>query len=127
MINSISINFAGGGSAPNWDMNPEGIGVQPMFADVNLSIDIIGGQTLNGPINRLQNALSFNFYANTELYDDRSDTITLDGSGTIKDGRKPNEKEEGDTNENNKNTSETSQSDINLDTFDTTQQQINTQ
>jgi hypothetical protein len=93
VINSISINYAGGGGAPNWDMNPEGIGVQPMFADVNLSIDIIGGQTLNGPINRLQNALSFNFYANTELCDDRADTITLDGSGSIKDGRKPNQKE----------------------------------
>jgi hypothetical protein len=91
IINSLSISFAGGGGSPQWDLNPEGIGVQPMIADVNLSIDIIGGQSLNGPINRLQNALSFNFYANTEFYDERADTITLDGSGTIKDGAKPNQ------------------------------------
>jgi hypothetical protein len=30
---------------------------------------------LNGPINRLQNALSFNYYANTHVYDVRADYI----------------------------------------------------
>jgi len=46
-----------------------------MIATVQMSIDLIGGQSLNGPINRLQNAVSFNYYANTEIYDPRADTI----------------------------------------------------
>jgi len=54
------------------DLNPEGIGVQPMIADVTLSFYFIGGHGLKGPIDRLQNALSFNYYANTEMYDERS-------------------------------------------------------
>ena len=32
-----------------WDLNPEGVGVQPMLATVNLSITILGGQSLEGP------------------------------------------------------------------------------
>ena len=50
-----------------------------------MSIDIIGGHSLNGPINRLQNAVSYNYYANTEIYDPRSDTIK---NGEIIDGLK---------------------------------------
>ena len=42
-----------------WDLNPEGVGVQPMLATVNLSITILGGQSLEGPISRLQNAFFF--------------------------------------------------------------------
>jgi len=49
-----------------------------MIANVQLSIDYIGGNTLAGPINRLQNAVSFNYYANTEIYDVRSDSV-VDG------------------------------------------------
>ena len=55
------------------DINPEGIGVQPMFAKVSLTLKLIGGQSLEGPITKLQNALSFNYYANTGVYDNRSD------------------------------------------------------
>ena len=62
-----------------WDLNPEGIGVQPMIADVQLDITFIGGQGLERPVERLQNALSSNFYANTEVYDPRS-TSTEDRS-----------------------------------------------
>ena len=80
-INSLSIAYDG----PQWDTNPEGIGVQPMVATVQLSIDYIGGHSLVGPINRLQNAVSFNYYANTEMYDVRSDTIK---DGKIQDGIK---------------------------------------
>ena len=43
-----------------------------MIADVNLSFYFIGGQGLKEPVNRLQNALSFNYFANTEIYDDRA-------------------------------------------------------
>lgn len=56
-----------------WDLNPEGIGVQPMIANVTMQINFIGGQGLEKPIERLQNALSSNFYANTEMYDERSE------------------------------------------------------
>lgn len=55
-----------------WDLNPEGIGVQPMIANVTLQINFIGGQGLSKPVERLQNALSSNFFANTEMYDERS-------------------------------------------------------
>jgi len=55
-----------------YDINPEGIGVQPMIAKASLSFDFIGGHGLAEPVAQLQNALSFNFYANTEIYDERS-------------------------------------------------------
>jgi len=48
-----------------WDMNPEGFGMQPMIANVTMSIKIIGGQSLKGPIDALQNAVSYNYYANS--------------------------------------------------------------
>jgi hypothetical protein len=64
------------------DLNPEGIGVQPMICNVTFSFDIIGGMGLENPINEIQNALTFNYYANTEMYDDRAtateDTTAID-------------------------------------------------
>jgi hypothetical protein len=59
-----------------WDLNPEGIGVQPMIANVSISFKFIGASSLMGPINKLQNALSFNYFANTQVYDPRADYIT---------------------------------------------------
>ena len=53
-----------------WDMNPEGIGMQPMIASVNMGVKFIGGHGISEVVNELQNALSFNYYANTEVYDD---------------------------------------------------------
>jgi len=65
-----------------FDINPEGIGIQPMMVNVTLDFNIIGGMGLKEPIEQLQNALSFNYYANTEIYDDRAtpteDTSALD-------------------------------------------------
>lgn len=58
-----------------WDLNPEGVGVQPMICTVDMSFKFIGGSSLQGPINRLQNAVSFNFFGNTEIYDERADFI----------------------------------------------------
>jgi outer membrane protein OmpA-like peptidoglycan-associated protein/gas vesicle protein len=55
------------------DINPEGIGVQPMIAKISLSFNFVGGSGLKEPIDQLQNALSFNYYANTEMYDERAD------------------------------------------------------
>jgi hypothetical protein len=54
-------------------LNPEGAGVQPMYADVNINFRFIGGSDLSGPIEKLQNAVSFNYYSNTSVYDRRSD------------------------------------------------------
>ena len=51
-----------------WDLNPEGIGVQPMVCNVDLNFKFIGGSSLGGPISQLQNAVSHNFFANTGLY-----------------------------------------------------------
>lgn len=65
---SISITHEG------LDINPEGIGVQPLIAKISMSFNFIGGHGLKEPIQRLQNAISFNFYANTEVYDERAES-----------------------------------------------------
>ena len=57
-----------------YDINPEGIGIQPMIAKISLGFDFIGGHGLAHPIQTLQNALSFNYYANTEVYDERAES-----------------------------------------------------
>ena len=74
IINDVQLNF----QDVTWDLNPEGIGVQPMIVDVTMSFKFIGGSSLNGPISKLQNAVSFNFFANTEMYDNRADRIFQD-------------------------------------------------
>lgn len=57
----------------HWDINPEGIGLQPMIAKVSLSFKFVGASGLSNAVDKLQNALSFNYYANTEVYDARAD------------------------------------------------------
>lgn len=71
MIDNVSMDY----DEQLWDLNPEGVGVQPMIANVSISFKYIGGSSLYGPINKLQNALSFNYYANTHTYDPRADYI----------------------------------------------------
>ena len=71
IIEGVTIDYNSNGL--QWDLNPEGIGVMPMMADVTIRFNFIGGSSLAGPISRLQNALSFNMYANTEVYDDRAE------------------------------------------------------
>lgn len=68
LIDSLGIKY----DNDTWDLNPDGIGVQPMIATITLGIKFIGGSSLTGPINKLQNAVSFNFFANTEVYEQRS-------------------------------------------------------
>jgi hypothetical protein len=58
------------------DINPEGIGIQPMIANVTLSFKFVGGSGLKESIDKLQNALTFNYYANTEIWDDRADVTS---------------------------------------------------
>lgn len=71
MIDNLSFDF----EPLVWDLNPEGIGVQPMIANVSISFKFIGASSLYGPINKLQNALSFNYFANSQVYDPRADYI----------------------------------------------------
>ena len=68
IINNLNITY----DPLVWDLNPEGIGVQPMIANVNLSFKYLGGSGLRQHVNKLQNALSFNYYANADVYDDRT-------------------------------------------------------
>jgi len=70
---TLSITY----EAPFFDINPEGIGIQPMVVKVSLDLKFIGGHGLARPIESLQNALSFNFYANTEMYDERAEETEL--------------------------------------------------
>ena len=70
-----------------------------MMANIDINFTFLGGSDLGGPIDRLQNAISFNYYANTSVYDDRAktyvaqeyeeatDTVTKDGK-TINELRK---------------------------------------
>ena len=80
IINSINIQYENA----QWDMNPEGIGLMPMFAKVSMSFTFLGGSDLAGPISRLQNAVSFNYYANASVYDNRAERVLYSDNG---DGR----------------------------------------
>lgn len=79
IITSMSIDY----DPLVWDLNHEGIGVMPMIANISLSFHFIGGSNLTGPIARLQNALSFNYYANSEVYDDRAEQVDYDENGAV--------------------------------------------
>lgn len=63
VIESLNVDYV---DTP-WDMNPEGFGMQPMMAHVTLNMKVMGGQSLKGPIDALQNAVSFNHYANSNF------------------------------------------------------------
>lgn len=65
IIETVNIDY----NDTTWDMNPEGFGMQPMIAKVTLNMKVIGGQSLKGPIDALQNAVSFNYYANSTYTD----------------------------------------------------------
>lgn len=79
IIESLQIDY----EDITWDLNDEGIGVMPMIANVNLSFKFLGGSDLSGPITRLQNAVSFNYYANTVVYEKRSELVEYDEKGEI--------------------------------------------
>ena len=78
IINSLNIQY----DNTQWDLNPEGIGVMPMFAKVSITFTFLGGSDLAGPIARLQNAVSFNYYANAGVYDNRAEMVEYDPNGS---------------------------------------------
>lgn len=71
-ITSMSIDYDNNGGI-QWDLNPEGVGVQPMYANININFNFIGGQDIAGPVERLQNAVTSNYYANASVYDLKAD------------------------------------------------------
>jgi hypothetical protein len=58
-----SINFDIADST--WDLNPEGMGAIPLYCNVTMDLTLIGGQSLAGPIDRIQTANDSNFIANS--------------------------------------------------------------
>ena len=78
VIDSITVDYD-----HTFDLNIEGIGVQPMLANVSIGFKFIGGGDLNGPIRRLQNAMTFNYYSNSRLYDNRADRIVYNEKGEV--------------------------------------------
>ena len=70
-IDNIQIDYDVDGL--HWDLNSEGVGLQPMMANITINFTFLGGSDLSGPISRLQNAASYNYYANTSVYDRRAD------------------------------------------------------
>ena len=73
-IDSLSISYDNNGI--QWDLNPDGAGVQPMYANISISFKFIGGQDISGPIERLQNAVTANYYANASVYSRHADNET---------------------------------------------------
>lgn len=71
-IQSLSISYDTGNGV-QWDLNPEGAGVQPMMANIDLSFQFVGGQNLDGPVAQLQNAITSNYYANSSVYTPKFD------------------------------------------------------
>ena len=67
----------------NLDLNPEGIGVQPMIANVTLGFKFVGGSGIKDAVDKIQNALTFNYYANTEVYDDRADATDTESLASL--------------------------------------------
>jgi hypothetical protein len=72
IIDSVNFSF----DPLVWDLNPEGIGVQPMICTVDLNFAFIGGSSLQGPLSKLQNAVTYNFFANTQTYSPQSNFVS---------------------------------------------------
>lgn len=76
IINSVNISY----DPLVWDVNPEGIGMQPMYCEITMECKMLGGQALDAPHIKLQNALDYNFYANTEVYEDKARSASIDAA-----------------------------------------------
>jgi len=48
-----------------WDLNPEGMGAIPLYCNVTMDLTLLGGQSLAGPIDKIQTANDSNFIANS--------------------------------------------------------------
>lgn len=59
IIHSINIE-----QMDSWNLNGDSL-VNPFFSKVTMDMSIIGGQSLKGPISKLQSAIDFNFYSSS--------------------------------------------------------------
>lgn len=71
IVNSVQFEY---GDEMTWDLNPEGMGVQPNLCTITMNIKILGGQSMKYPIDQLQTAIDQNFFANS----------TFNPSGSLK-------------------------------------------
>jgi hypothetical protein len=65
VVNNVNIDY----TDTTWDMNPEGMGMQPMVAKVTMDVSVIGGMGMEWPVNKVLTANDFNFVANGNFYD----------------------------------------------------------
>jgi hypothetical protein len=65
IVKNVNIDYA----ETTWDMNPEGMGMQPMIAKVSMDLSVIGAMALEWPVNKILTANDFNFVANSDFYD----------------------------------------------------------
>ena len=59
LIRSVQLNW----QETKWDMNPEGQGFRPLLCKVDLDLSLLGGNSLQGPINTLLTATDFGYTA----------------------------------------------------------------
>jgi outer membrane protein OmpA-like peptidoglycan-associated protein len=64
LIKDVSIDY----QETKWDMNPEGMGMRPLLAKVSLDITLLGGQSLQGPINALLTATDSGYDAGSTFF-----------------------------------------------------------
>jgi hypothetical protein len=68
-------------SESTWDLNPEGMGVIPLMCNVTMDLTLLGGQSLAGPIDRIQTANDSSFIANTSFNGGRyKDNVRFESS-----------------------------------------------
>lgn len=72
IITSLTIDFD---NELPWDLNPEGFGVQKMGCKVALSLNLIGGSSVDGPKKHILNADSRRFYANSRFEANSADIL----------------------------------------------------
>ncbi len=76
VIDTVNIHY----DESQWDLNDEGIGIMPMSAKIDISFNFIGGSELGNAVDILQNAVSFNYYANTSVYDDNAVKVDINNN-----------------------------------------------
>jgi len=64
IITNLGISFE---NELPWDLNPEGFGVQKMGCKITLNMSLIGGSSIDKPIDHILNADSRRFYANSSF------------------------------------------------------------
>jgi outer membrane protein OmpA-like peptidoglycan-associated protein len=72
IITSLTFDFE---NIIPWDLNPEGFGVQKMGCRVSMTMNLIGGSTVNGPVNHILNGESRRFYANSSFEINNNDKL----------------------------------------------------